>query len=75
MIFQDYSINKWFEGGIPPDKLVVAIALYGHTYTLQDASKHSIGDPIIANGTAGQYTQQPGFLAYYEVTQTVLSYT
>ncbi|KAJ9590784.1 hypothetical protein L9F63_016170, partial [Diploptera punctata] len=61
------SINKWLDGGVPANKLVLGIPLYGRTYTLQNPDFHNLGDPIVANGTAGQFTRQPGFLAYYEI--------
>jgi chitinase len=60
-------VNQWLNGEIPSRKLLVGIPLYGRTYILADPQNHGLGASIIANGTAGPYTREPGFLSYYEV--------
>jgi GH18 family chitinase len=60
-------VNQWLDGGVPASKLLVGIPLYGRTYILADPETHGFGAPIISAGTAGPYTQEAGFLAYYEV--------
>jgi chitinase len=63
-------VNQWLNGEIPARKLLVGIPLYGRTYILADSQNHGLGASIIANGTAGPYTREPGFLSYYEVFQS-----
>nr|AKH04311.1 chitinase [Periplaneta americana] len=62
-----YSVNQWLKGGVPPNKLVLGVPLYGRTYRLADPDQHGLGAPILGPGTAGLYTQEAGFLAYYEI--------
>lgn len=65
--FQEYSVNQWLNGGVPASKLIVGLPLYGRTYILVDPEDHGLGARINDSGTAGPYTREPGFLAYYEV--------
>jgi len=68
---QDYSVNQWLNGGVPASKLLIGIPTYGRTYTLANPEDHGIGAPSLGNGEAGLYSQEPGFLTYYEVFQCV----
>ncbi|XP_021915423.1 acidic mammalian chitinase-like [Zootermopsis nevadensis] len=63
----EYSVNQWLDGGVPPSKLLLGIPLYGRTYILADPEQHGLGAPTIGNGVSGPYTQEPGFLSYYEI--------
>jgi chitinase len=60
-------VNQWLDGGVPASKLLVGIPLYGRTYLLAHSTQHGLGAPINASGPSGPYTQEPGFLSYYEV--------
>ena len=40
---------------------------YGRSFTLVDKTKFDIGAPASGGGLAGNYTNEPGFLSYYEV--------
>lgn len=53
--------------GADPSKIVVGLPFYGQTYTLSSNSEHGLGDPAKGSGYPGEYTQQPGMLAYYEI--------
>ncbi|XP_050540568.1 probable chitinase 10 isoform X2 [Daktulosphaira vitifoliae] len=57
--------------GADPNKIVVGLPLYGQSYTLASNSEHGLGDPIKGAGIPGEYTQQPGMLAYYEICNRV----
>ncbi|XP_069687368.1 acidic mammalian chitinase-like [Periplaneta americana] len=61
------SINTWLKGGAPPNKLLLGTPLYGRTYRLWYEDQHDLGSPILGPGDAGLYTQEAGFLAYYEI--------
>ncbi|XVE97513.1 hypothetical protein REPUB_Repub03eG0025800 [Reevesia pubescens] len=47
-ISSSYGISSWIEAGVPPNKLVMGIPLYGRTWNLTDPKNHGIGAP--ANG-------------------------
>ncbi|KAJ8318042.1 hypothetical protein KUTeg_003133 [Tegillarca granosa] len=67
IIYKEYAANYWANNGAPKDKINIGMPLYGHTFTLKDTSHTGINDPIRAAGQAGQFTNQAGILAYYEV--------
>lgn len=62
-------MNYWVQKGAPRHKLNVGLPLYGRSFTLSDASKSGINAPARdGGGTAGKYTREKGYLAYYEVS-------
>lgn len=54
--------------GADPKKLLLGLAFYGQSYRLAD-SVGSIGpgSPAAGPGEPGEFTKQPGMLAYYEI--------
>lgn len=60
-------MNYWKNNGAPAEKLIVGFPTYGNTFTLKNPANHGIGAPISGAGTPGQYTQEAGALAYFEV--------
>lgn len=67
ILSKEYAANYWAQKGAPKSKINIGMPLYGHSFTLKDASHDHINDPMRAAGNAGQYTRQAGILAYYEV--------
>ncbi|XP_064081441.1 probable chitinase 10 [Macrobrachium nipponense] len=65
----DFSVREWKKQGAPAQKIMVGMPTYGRSFTLADTSKFDIGAPASEGGTAGRYTQETGFLAYYEVCE------
>ncbi|XP_053339252.1 acidic mammalian chitinase-like [Clarias gariepinus] len=63
----DYAMNYWKNNGAPAEKLIVGFPTYGNTFTLKNPANHGIGAPISGAGTPGQYTQEAGALAYFEI--------
>lgn len=59
---------------VPPRQLVMGVPAYARTYTLRRASNSGTGAPIVGPGVPGDNTRVPGFLAYYEVTISILLY-
>jgi len=55
------------ETGLSREKAVVGIPTFGVTYTLADKRQHGLKAASVGPGQAGQYTKEPGVLAYYEV--------
>jgi GH18 family chitinase len=52
---------------MPKEKINMGLAMYGRTFKLVNTSDTGVGAPSSGPGDAGNYTKQPGFLAYYEV--------
>lgn len=71
------SIMGWIAAGASPQKVLLGVPFYGHTFMLQNANNNGIGAPTSGPGPAGLYTQQAGMLEYLEVcinTMTILSF-
>ncbi len=53
--------------GADRSKLILGIPFYGQSYMLENQFDHSIGSLAEGPGNPGDYTQQAGMLAYYEI--------
>lgn len=73
IILQNYAANYWVTQGTPKSKLIIGMATYGRSFTLQDPTNFGIGAPVSGSGKAGNTTRSAGFLAYYEVRFIFLS--
>ncbi|XP_051854098.1 chitinase-3-like protein 2 isoform X1 [Antechinus flavipes] len=66
----EYAVNYWKNRGMPGEKIIMGIPMYGRSFTLSTpASNSGVGAPANGAGTPGQFTAENGFLAYYEVCQ------
>ncbi|XP_043487176.1 probable chitinase 10 [Polistes fuscatus] len=63
----DYSAREWVKQGAPKEKLMIGMPTYGRSFTLVDQDKFDIGAPASGGGIPGNYTNEAGFLSYYEV--------
>ncbi|KAI4316386.1 hypothetical protein L6164_024370 [Bauhinia variegata] len=45
-----YGIGSWIKSGVPPEKLVMGLPLYGRTWQLKDPNVHGIGAPAVGIG-------------------------
>ncbi|GFO24364.1 Chea signal transduction histidine kinase [Plakobranchus ocellatus] len=68
-LYQEWSIDFWLDAGISKDKLIVGIPTYAMTFTLADQSQHDPHAVAVAGGKQGEFTQETGILAYYEVCE------
>lgn len=57
--------------GADKSKLLVGIPLYGQAYRLSSENLTGLGDPATGPGTPGEFTKQPGMLAYYEICDRI----
>ena len=60
--------------GAPKEKLMIGMPTYGRSFTLVDKEKFDIGAPASGGGIAGNFTNESGFLSYYEVDINSLIY-
>ncbi|XP_050672534.1 probable chitinase 10 isoform X2 [Leptidea sinapis] len=68
----EYAIKALVGGGADPKKLLLGLAFYGQSYRLADVEgSRSSGSPAAGPGESGEFTKQPGMLAYYEVCYRV----
>ena len=65
---QSYAAEKWVRDGCPPNKLIVGLGMYGRHWMVGSSCKINTG--ANGGGTAGPYTGEKGFWAYYEVNMT-----
>nr|WNT43924.1 chitinase 2 [Monochamus alternatus] len=69
----DYAVKFWLKKGLPRSKLVLGIPFFGRSFTLQYSNDTNLGSPIKGPGREGFYTQNPGFLAYFEICELELN--
>lgn len=58
--------------GCPPEKLVLGVPFYGHTFKLANADVNSVGAASNGPGIAGPYTSSSGSIGYNEVSLVLI---
>ena len=64
-------MGYWINKGMPVEKVVMGIPMYGRSSTLASA-ENTLGDPASGPGAAGPITKFSGFLAYHEIPRPTL---
>lgn len=67
LLLQNTALKLIDELGGDKKKIVVGVPFYGQSYTLKKDKEHGLGSETDGPGLPGEYTQQPGMLAYYEI--------
>ncbi|XP_076012654.1 chitinase-3-like protein 1 [Genypterus blacodes] len=62
----DFAMKYWRDKGTPVEKLRMGFAAYGRTFRLT-SSNTGVGAPASGPASAGTYTREAGFWAYYEI--------
>ncbi|KAK1800016.1 hypothetical protein P4O66_006513 [Electrophorus voltai] len=62
----DYAMRYWRDNGAPLEKMRMGFATYGRTFRLT-SSDTGVGSPASGPASAGVYTREAGFWAYYEI--------
>ncbi|KAM9319223.1 chitotriosidase-1-like [Gastrophryne carolinensis] len=63
----NFAMNYWKDNGVPAEKLLLGFPTYGRTFRNPNPSLCDVGIPVAGAGSAGQYTREAGFWAYYEI--------
>lgn len=63
----EYLVAK----GAPREKLLMGIPFYGQSFELMRKGSYGESSPANGPGEPGEYTKQPGLLAYYEICHRV----
>eukprot|EP01018_Ginkgo_biloba_P013847 Gb_04927 [translate_table: standard] len=61
-----YGIQSWLDAGLPAQKLVMGMPLYGHSWTLESATQTGIGAPATGVGLGD------GSLTYAEIRNFIV---
>lgn len=69
----EWASNYWVEGGTPKEKLIIGMPTYGRGLRLVDAANNGYNAPAAGPCTAGTFTREAGFLAYYEICDGIIS--
>lgn len=73
--YPQYNVNFTMEylvsKGAPKEKLLLGVPFYGQSFTLTRKSNYSEGSRSNGPGDHGEYTKQPGMLAYYEICNRI----
>ncbi|WAR21135.1 CHIT1-like protein, partial [Mya arenaria] len=72
-LFQKSVAEYWVSKGMSKEKLVIGLPLYGRTFQMASPYLTAPGSGAVGPGSPGKYTDEPGFLAYYEVCELLSS--
>ena len=62
------TVEAYLKANIPSEKIVLGLATYGRSYTVK-GDADGFGKPFSSAGPAGEATQTPGVLAYFEIVK------
>ncbi|GFS11105.1 chitinase-3-like protein 1 [Elysia marginata] len=65
------AVTYWLDGGCPRDKLVLGLAAYGRSFTLEYESDTGLGALTRGPGAPGPQTGEAGTLAIYEICAAI----
>ena len=66
-------LKSWVSKGADRAKLVVGVPFYGRSFTLTSVNQNEPGDASIRPGAPGEYTNEEGFLSYFEICSKIRS--
>lgn len=70
---QEFTVEYYLSLGLPKDKMVLGIPVYGRCFTLDDIEENGFYAPAHKPGPAGPYIRIPGTLGLNEVGEHCLT--
>ncbi|XP_051164101.1 probable chitinase 10 [Leptopilina boulardi] len=67
----NFTMKYLFALGASKEKLLMGVPMYGQSYRLSSTSHYELDNPAAGPGTPGEYTRQPGMLAYHEICNRI----
>ncbi|XP_043798177.1 mucin-12 isoform X3 [Apis laboriosa] len=67
----DYTVNYLLKKGATSEKIILGIPTYGRSYTLFNQDATDLGSPADGPGIEGDATREKGYLAYYEICESL----
>ena len=64
-------LKSWVSKGADREKIVVGVPFYGRSFTLTSVNQNEPGDASFGPGAAGEYTNEEGFLSYFEICSKI----
>ncbi|KAK3739100.1 hypothetical protein QZH41_018244 [Actinostola sp. cb2023] len=72
----NFAVEYWISQGAPANKIALGMGTYGRAFKLVDRTNNGLGAAVIKyDGIKGQYTDETGYLAYYEICTMNLKVT
>ncbi|CAL8130783.1 unnamed protein product [Orchesella dallaii] len=63
------TVTYWLQAGLPKEKLIMGMALYGRGFTLARSEDHGLYAPTSGGIPQGPYTRQDGIWGYNEICE------
>ncbi|RMZ96005.1 chitotriosidase-1 isoform X1 [Brachionus plicatilis] len=63
----DFTISYYIQMGFAPEMINLGLPVYGRSFTLSNPDQNSVDSSVSGPGVAQTFTQEAGFLAYYEI--------
>ena len=70
----DQALDLLWRNNIDSTKVILGLAFYGRSFTLEDTSCKTPGCPFASGGTPGQCTQTSGILSDAEIQAIIAQY-
>ncbi|CAL8130785.1 unnamed protein product [Orchesella dallaii] len=64
------TVFYWLQAGLPKEKLILGMALYGRGFTLAKSENHGLYAPSTGGIPPGPYSRQAGIWGYNEICET-----
>ncbi|GLJ54264.1 hypothetical protein SUGI_1164130 [Cryptomeria japonica] len=66
-----YGISSWVDSGLPQEKIVMGMPLYGKSWVLKSQNQTGIGAPAVAAGPKQNLSDESGTMFFSEITDFI----
>jgi len=70
-ISTSFGIGSWLHSGIPPNKVVMGMPLYGRSWILKSLNETGIGAPAVAAGPKQNLSSETGVMFFSEIREFI----